>query len=313
MEFTSFNQNNDTFLANQNRSELPNLPPGVYMLAFDKQIGLMFKKIETHYDRIIDLPSPEYDYVMKRINRFLSDEAKAIFAENQFIYKWQCMLHGSFGTGKTCIVNRVSEKIVEKGGIVIFNPDPRLLPAAFKVIDDIQPNRTTMVIFEEFDGLLDQHEGALLSLLDGEIQKTNVVYLATTNNFQKIPARLKRPGRFPTILEVKYPNNAARTHFLTMKLQPKDHHLIPEWVNLTKGLSIDELRETIVSVKCFENTLHESVSRILETRNLALHVDQLNKRGEEFRYQTSEVLDECVVEVDCDVGDDDNECSAEAG
>lgn len=307
MDFTSWNQNNDTYLGNTNRSELKHLPPGAYILSYDKQIGLMFNKIDMHYDQLIDLPSPEYDYVMKRVGRFLSDEGKRAFAEYNFIYKWNCLLHGTFGTGKTCIVNRVAEKVVANGGIVLFSPDPRLLQPAFKILDDIQPDRTTMVIFEEFETLLEKFEGALLSLLDGEVQKKNIIYMATTNHFEKIPARLKRPGRFPTILEVKFPNAAARTQYLTMKLKPHDQHEIPNWVKATNGLSIDELKETVQSVKCYMNTLDESVKRILGTRKLAREAEQLAKNGEEYVYHTDEVLDECEeqeAELDVSGGDE---------
>lgn len=303
MDFVSFNKNNDTYIGNSNRSEIPHLPPGAYTLAFDQQIGLMFKKIDMHYDKLIDLPSSEYDFVMTRINTFLSSDTRQAFDDYGFVYKWNCLLHGTFGTGKTCIVNRVAEKIVAKGGIVLFNPDPRLLPMAYKILDDIQKDRTTMVILEEFDGTIKHHENAMLSLLDGEIQKRNIVYLATTNNFEDIPSRLKRPGRFATILEVKFPNAAARTQYLTMKLKPSDAPEIPAWVQATAGLSIDELKETVQSVKCFKNTLKESVDRIIATRKLAKDCENgLYQTADQNPMHTEEMLDECEKD-DCDYGD----------
>lgn len=267
MNYTSFNQHNDTFVANTNRTELKHLPPGAYGIDYDANTGLLyFRLIKMNYDQLIDLPSPEYEHVMKEVNVFLNADTKAKFKEYGFLYKRSFLLHGTHGTGKTCIVNRVGEKVIENGGIILFNPDVNLLSMAFKVLDDIQPGHTTMVIFEEFEELLQFNEGELLSILDGEIQKDNIMYLATTNHYNKIPDRLKRPGRFATILEVKFPNLEARTVYLTQKLISATVDEINEWAKQSDGLSIDELKETVLSVKCLNNPLDETIHRILSTK-----------------------------------------------
>lgn len=267
MNYHSFNHDGDVFVANTNRKELSNLPAGAYRLAYDERSGtLYFNKFDPKYDTLIDLPSPEYDEVMTEVNTFLTKETRVLFEEYQFLYKRSFILHGLHGTGKTCIVNRVGEKVIQNGGVILFNPNPALLELAFKILDDIQPNRTTMVIFEEFDELLKRHTDTLLSVLDGEVQKNNVMYFATTNHFENIPARLKRPGRFATILEVKYPNLAARTVYLTKKLKKDSPKQIKEWADVTDGLSIDELKETVLSVKCLGKSLNEIVSRIRFTK-----------------------------------------------
>lgn len=273
-DFTSFNQSNDTYIANMNRKEMPKLPSGAYKLDFNQQTGeLYFKKFQVNYDALIDLPSPEYDEVMKEVNIFLNPATRKAFDDYGYLYKRSFLLWGPPGTGKTCIVNRVGEKVQEKDGIIIFNPHPKLLMMAFKILDDVQPNITTMVIFEEFEQLLGQFTEDMLSLLDGEIQKDNVMYLATTNHFEQIPARLKRPGRFATVLEVKYPNEAARAVYLQQKLKASDADEIPEWVKRTEGLSIDELKETVLSVKCLGKSLSEIVSRIKSTKKEAVDAD----------------------------------------
>ena len=266
MDFSSFNQNNDTFVANANRVELKTLPAGSYTLEVTQEGQIQFKKYSPNYDAIIDLPSPEYDSVMSEVNIFLEPETEATFKEYNFLYKRSILLHGAPGTGKTVIVNRVGEKVVSRGGIILFNPDPRLLPHVFKMLDDVQPHLTTMVIFEEFEQLLEHFEGDMLTLLDGQIQKNNVMYLATTNHYDKIPARLKRPGRFATIMEVQFPNADARAAFLGRKLKAEDANEIPLWVDKTGGLSIDELKETVLSVKCLRKPLEEVVRRILAVR-----------------------------------------------
>lgn len=281
MNYNSFNQSNDTFVPNSNRTELAHLPPGAYNLAFDPNSGqLFFQLIKMNYDQLIDLPSPEYETVMKEVNTFLNADTKAKFDEYGFLYKRSFLLHGKHGTGKTCIVNRVGEKVIANGGIILFNPDVQLLKMAFKVLDDVQPGRTTMVIFEEFEQLLKHSEGELLSILDGEIQKDNIMYLATTNHFNMIPDRLRRPGRFATILEVQFPNLEARTVYLTQKLKSSSAEEITEWAHITNGLSIDELKESVLSVKCLGNPLNTTVERLLSTKDMTGMAEQLKANAD---------------------------------
>ncbi|MEH1965986.1 AAA family ATPase [Nostoc sp.] len=265
MDYHSFNKRNDTYTPNNNRTELCPLPASFYKLKYqDGQ--LQFKAFESKYDRLIDLPSSEYSKVIQQINTFLDANKRNVFKDHGFLYKRGFLFWGSHGTGKTCLVNRVGEKVLQNKGIVLFNPNPELLEMAFKVLNDIQPDLTTMVIFEEFEQLLARYEDNILNLLDGEIQKDNVIYVATTNHFEHIPDRLKRPSRFATIVEVKSPSPETRVAYLQNKLKPEDHKAIPHWVKKTEGFTIDELKETVLSVKCLEMSLDESVERILKIK-----------------------------------------------
>lgn len=266
MDYDSFQQNNDRFTAHGKRSELKRLPPGSYRVFQLNDGTIMFEKFDPNYDGLIDLPSAEYEEVMREVNDFLSPEALKTFKELDYLYKRSFLFHGIHGTGKTCLVNRVGEKVIEKGGVILFNPDPRLIVPAFRILEDIQPDVVTMVQFEEFEAILKRHEDTLLSLLDGEIQKRNVIYIATTNHIEKIPARLQRPGRFPTILEIKFPKIEARRFYLQIKLKGESADVIEHWARETEGLSIDELKETVLAVKCLKKSLPETVKRILASK-----------------------------------------------
>lgn len=266
-KYVNFAESNNLFAAVEHApNTIPRLPAGVYDLKRDQQSGrLYYDMIDTNHDEILDLPSPEYQKIIKQIEKFLSPECRARFAEKKYLYKRSTLLYGKPGTGKTCIVNRVVDTVVSSGGIVLFCPIPSLLTDALSQLQDIQPEVPIVVIFEELDKLMGRFEGELLSILDGEIQKENVIYLATTNFFHQIPPRMKRPGRFNNLVEVGFPDASVRKFYLDHKLGV-DYPGLSKWVDSTEGFSIDELSETVRQVYCLEEDLEETIERVRKVK-----------------------------------------------
>lgn len=259
--YENFTHINGLYRINESSSFVDKLPSGIYDLLFDGQTDtLFFKASEHNSDNIIDLPGTAFDTVVRELVKFLKPETKDAFEEYGFLYKRSSLLYGPPGTGKTCIVNRVTKEVLNKGGIVLFNPDPRLVRRALEEINGLDPDALVMIIFEEIDQLSKSFEGSLLSLLDGEIQKENVVYLATTNYIDQVPTRIKRPGRFSSVIQVGFPGKRARKTFLKSKLKPEDD--LEEWVEKTKGLSIDEISECVKSVCCLGYKLDSTIKRL---------------------------------------------------
>ncbi len=188
------------------------------------------------------------------------------------------MLHGLPGTGKSCIANRVAKKVVEAGNVVLFSPHPALLGKAFAALDDLQPEQTVMVIFEEIDDMIRRGmESKLLVLLDGQVQKDRVIYLATTNYLDQIPKRLYRPGRMSSVIEVGFPEADARQAYLAHKLGA-DHTEIPALTEATSGFSIDEVKEVVQSVFLLGNSLDSIIARIHAIKN----APEVGEEEEEF-------------------------------
>lgn len=259
------------------------LPVGAYEFGFDPRSGRQwFTKIDLASDTLVDIPSREFEQVVGEMNFFLKPSTRKAFSDHGFIYKRSALLYGLPGTGKTCIVQRVAQEVIRSGGIVLFNTAPQLLALAYKTLDDIQPDVLTMVIFEEFDELIEGgDETRLLSLLDGEVQKRNVMYLMTTNFIDKVPSRILRPGRISSMVEVKFPDANARLHYLNLKVVDKAEHDLVKWVEVTEGFSIDELKETVLAVCCLGQTLTEVVDRInsnkgyIQKRSKRKHRDEM--------------------------------------
>lgn len=265
-KYVNLRKQNGDFEPNQKVEVVPRLEPGAYSLGYNETTKEVFFRQESmNYDALIDLPSEEYDMVMKEMDIFLKPETKEIFDQFGYLYKRSILLHGVPGTGKTCIVNRVAEKVQKSGGIVLFNPHPDLLKMAFKVLDDVQKDTNLMIILEEFDELIEVHgERKYLHILDGEIQKNNVIYLATTNYIKKINPRIYRPGRFASVIQVGFPSQEAREFYLSMKLGTEEN--VKKWAKKTDGLSIDELKETVLATKCLGQSLDDVVDKIKQLK-----------------------------------------------
>lgn len=259
---------NNKYIADYTSSaeKLTKLTPGVYTIHFDPNSGIFwFQDFNAVSDTILELDSPEYKQITNEMAYFLRPETKKKFNDMGYIYKRSALLHGEPGTGKTCIVNRISRDVVKQDGIVLYVTNVALLKMAFDVLSDLQPETLTLAVFEEFDDIARSNESQLLTLLDGEVQKENVMYLATTNYLERVPKRLYRPGRFSSVIKVNFPNAIARQQYFTSKLDADFEHMKP-FVEKTNGCSIDELKEVIQSVIILGNDLDDTLNRLKTTR-----------------------------------------------
>jgi len=258
-------KDNDYLPAPGDISVAKKLPPGSYQLQQDPNGQLHIMRFDIKHDELVDLPNTEYDNVVSELELFMEPDTKEKFKKNGYLYKHSVLLYGLPGSGKTCIVDRVALEHIKRGGVVFFNPHPLLLPNAYEILTSVQPETPVLVIFEELDTLLKSFEGKLLNILDGEIQKDNVIYMATTNHINDIPTRIRRPGRFSIVVEVKFPSAETRGYYVKQKLGEIPN--LEEWVTKTEGFSIDEVKEAIRSVTCLNYTLDEITQRINANKN----------------------------------------------
>lgn len=252
---------NKFYITDKNPHVVHRLEPGTYKYK-ESMDGAWFESLNINHDEIVDLPSKAYDKIVGQFEHFLKPETKQKYEELGAVYKRSSLLHGPPGTGKTCIVNRVSQMVHEQNGVVLFGVDPLRLTEVLQVLENNQPEVLTMVILEELDQIVKDpaNKNALLSILDGEIQKNNVLYLATTNFIEQIPFQLLRPGRFSSTVEIKEPNAEARRKYLRSKIS--DQKIIEEITEKTKGFTIDDLKEVLFAHYCLDENLDTVIDRV---------------------------------------------------
>jgi hypothetical protein len=262
--YKNYSVSENLFIANKQSSEVvPVLSAGSYKVEYiEKYDFLSFEPMNLNSDKILDLPSKEFTRVLNEMKQFLLPEVKSKYDKMGFLYKRSTLLYGKPGTGKSLIVNRVAKEAIKNGAVVLFCSQPETLVKAFSALNDTQPDVLTLVILEEFDSSIENYgQDPYLVLLDGQIQKSNIIYLATTNYIEKIPARLKRPGRFSSLVEVGTPNAKSRRMYLDTKLGT-DYAEMDSWVHHTEGLTIDELKEMVQAVEILGTDFQETLERI---------------------------------------------------
>lgn len=284
----------------------PKLDAGIYTIGVDKNGSVYLDPMSAMTDTLIRLPDFTSEKVIKEVEKFWLPETKAKFEKRALVYKRGIILHGIPGVGKSACIAQIMEAEVNNGGIVFFAPTPNMLHYVMKCIREIEDkNIRCLVVWEEFDELLSHGESEYLSLLDGEMQIDNVVYLATTNYLDRIPARFKnRPSRFASIIEVGLPNEATRRAYLENKIYPEDQINLDEWVKATEGLTIDHIKDLIISVLCLDIPLTEAVDRLKQFEYNKDEDSERENRRDRGRRLMMESLFMNTIQQPIDIGDD---------
>lgn len=247
-------------------SSVTKLAPGQYIIRRSDSTGIYFHKQSVNLDDLMVLPDSNGEKVIQTIKHFWNSESK--FREHGFLWKRGILLWGMPGSGKTSLVQQLSQQIIDIGGITIYCTHPTLTADGLSQLRIIEPTRPVIVLIEDMDAIINQYgESDLLAMLDGEHQTDNVVFIATTNYPQELDKRfINRPSRFDEIIQIGMPTEDARLCYLRAKNKRlncgKNKHELNEWVSITSGYSIAHLKELIISVECFGKSLESASSRL---------------------------------------------------
>lgn len=239
------------------------LPAGLYRAVELPHTGpaLMRQRIET--DNLLELPDDATASLIAEFNQFWQIADK--FRQRGFLHKRGFLLWGPPGGGKTSSLMLMAKRLVkDQEGVVIILDHPQLAAACLQMARKIEPSRPMIAIMEDLDALVSKFgENEYLALLDGEAQVDNIVYLSTTNYPEYLDPRfVDRPSRFDTIRYVGMPSAAARRLYLTNKEESLAGDDLEEWVTASEGFSVAHLKEMIIAVKCFGQSLDHVVERL---------------------------------------------------
>jgi SpoVK/Ycf46/Vps4 family AAA+-type ATPase len=205
------------------------------------------------------LPDPTCAEVLKGIEKFWSMEKR--YREHGLLYKRGVGLYGPPGGGKTATIILLGRKLIAQDGLVIlFNG---YADEGLAMLRKIEPRRRIVCILEELDDIISNWEDEVLSLLDGETQVDGVVYVATTNHYEKLPATLvNRPSRFDEWIYVGMPSPRSRNVYLQKAAKGLTKNQIAKWVKDTEGFSIAHLKELAAAVLCLDYPYEQVLKRL---------------------------------------------------
>jgi len=237
-------------------------PTGVYTAVWHPMAGQAeITSVELTTDDLVDFPDSNYKIMLKEVQTFFTDKCKQTFKKLGFTYKKAVLLYGKPGTGKTCLVIRLSNEFSKtyKDGVTLFNPDLE----SYEIFREHLPKEIPLLcIFEEFDSIIFRQEESFLGMLDGELQRPNTFYLFTTNFLEKIDHRMLRPGRISNTVEIKIPSKESRLHYLKAKLPELEDSELNRWVEKTDKLTVDELKASVLMTQCYGYSLDQTLLTI---------------------------------------------------
>ena len=256
---------------------IKSLPAGVYFAKKDERSGQpFFQGINLKNDKLIEPPKGIISEVLEEIESFW--KRKNLFDRYGFLHYRGYLFYGSHGSGKSSVVQLISEGVRRMGGIVVYCEDPEELVSGLNAFRKIEKDRPVVVVFEDIDAIIKKYgESKVLAYLDGESKISNVLNIATTNYPELLDKRIvNRPRRFDRIIKIEFPSLKARELYLSGKVEKKE---FKEWLAKTEGLSFASLAELVIRVKCLGKGLDESNSLLREAQEKNISSEGDNKVG----------------------------------
>lgn len=227
------------------RTLTPRLPAGTYRFGRTMQ-GVVFVPQQTAADRYVPVPAPDMDAVRVEFAEFFGAAERERMAHYGVLNKRGVLLWGPHGTGKTRLLLRIVEESAAEHDAVILNgidPDSDLTQAVQAIRRD-DPERSIVVVWDEFDQLIKRFENHLLRWLDGVDSVNNILFVGCTNHIDRIPSRIyARPSRFGLVQYIGPVGDEARAAFITGLYPEIDPAFVGPLVDLTRGQSLDLTKE----------------------------------------------------------------------
>ena len=166
------------------------------------------------------------------------------------------LLYGPPGTGKTLLAKALANEcdahfLLVNGPELISKWHGETEANLRRVFDEARGKAPSVILFDEIDALTPHRDAVthnfeavqvsqLLALMDGLVDRGNVVVIGTTNRPDSVDAALRRPGRLELQLEIGLPDKEGREaifriHSAKMPLDPDV--LFDDIATQTEGLT----------------------------------------------------------------------------
>lgn len=239
------------------------LPSAAYQTIWDDRYRCGLQRMEIEKCEWIKIENNIIDFILNDFSLFWNKESA--FKKSKQIFKRGCLLYGAQGCGKTQLIGKMRDSIIDRGGVVIYVNSPSALTEILGYLRTIEPKRYLMVVMEDIDDLFAKYsETEILQVLDGFSTTHKVYFIATTNYPEKLKDRItNRPNRFDIVAEIPLPDDVARKSFVSAKIrQYNSKEDLDKYVKLTSGMSFAHINELFTSTEIMGYDLQETLDRI---------------------------------------------------
>ena len=154
------------------------------------------------------------DIITNHIDKF--DANTDIYKNRNLLYKTGILLYGNPGTGKTSLANAIASYCNCSLVVVNMSTFATLDVAEFTATLNADDKRY-VILLEDIDTIFNSLDrksedindkekaiiNKLLQFLDSNTSPSNVIFIATTNYYERLDEAIKRPGRFDLKVEIK--------------------------------------------------------------------------------------------------------------
>lgn len=242
------------------------IEPGVYNVFQDRDGATHAQAFDVKTDELYFLPNDHTIQVCKEIAEFWNKAEK--FKQHNVKHKRGILFMGPPGTGKTSLINLLTDAVVKNGGVVFHVTSINELYWYIEFVHQhlrvIHPDMPVITVLEDIDKYMDggSNESGILNFLDGSDSFDHHVVVGTTNRLDGLNDLIVRPSRFDWLVTVDLPDEACRKEFLTRKGLEEQEAV--EWAKQTNGYSMADLKELYISVKLLDLSLKESKAKLEE-------------------------------------------------
>ncbi len=241
---------------------------GLYTMIYNDSNGFGISKLSYKSDEFFHLPSLPHKEIIDDLKTFWDNIDR--FKNYNLTPKRGVILYGDPGCGKTSLIHLLVDELKKYNGLCIYFENPYNWVELAKLVRKVEKTRPLLCVIEDIDLVIEKFgEEVFLNFLDGLNSIENVVYVATTNNLEKIPDRIKdRPSRFDKKYKIEKPNSEDRAIFFNSILNDEDKKLynINQLVKDTNNFTMAHLKETFISLYILKNEYSDTIKRLKKSK-----------------------------------------------
>jgi len=257
--------NNDFYF---NFKTVATVDSGLYSMIYNEGNGFGISKLNYKSDEFFHLPSLPHNQIIEDLKKFWDNIER--FRTYNLTPKRGIILYGDPGCGKTSLIHLLVDELKKYDGISIYFDNPFNWVELAKLVRKVEKTRPLLCIIEDLDLVIEKFgEEVFLNFLDGLNSIENVVYVATTNNLEKIPERIKdRPSRFDKKYKIEKPTINDRKLYFESILTEEDKALydIDKLVKDSEKYTMAHLKEAFISLYILKNDYTETIKRLKNSK-----------------------------------------------